>query len=75
MKTLLGFHVASLDGTNGEAYRLTSHCGEVYTLCRMLTTDPTVMSVRRDESGRFPILNTRSDRFTDRGGVLRLLGR
>lgn len=64
------------ESRGGPAYLLTRHCGAVYALHRMpADVDASVMSVEEVNPGKFPILNCRRDKFTDRGGVLRLIGR
>jgi hypothetical protein len=82
MTMLLGMTVTKLDesghrgdGADGPAYLLTSHCGAVYGLYRMpAEVDLTRLSAKELKAGRFPILG-KKDGFTDRGGVLRILGR
>jgi hypothetical protein len=77
MTMILGMQITQCDETDGgPAYLLTSHCGAIYGLYRMpADVDRTVMTAKQEKAGRYPILNTRSDRFTDRSGILKLIGR
>lgn len=64
------------ESKGGPAYLLSRHCGAVYALYRMpADVDASVMSVEEVNPGKFPVLNCRRDKFTDRGGILRLIGR
>lgn len=71
---LLGMAVYSCPETPGNpVWLLKSHCGEEYALYR-LDGSP-LLFAKRTRAGRFPILNVKTDRFDDRGGPLRLVGR
>jgi hypothetical protein len=76
MKTqMLGMTVTKRDETKGgPAYLLSSHCGAAYALYRLEGADGILMAAQVNP-GRFPILNVRTDRFTDRDGVLKIVGR
>lgn len=71
----IGWTVEKADGAGGVAYRLRSFCGAVVALRRI--EGSTTMAGTEEKVGRFgPGMSIgRADRFTDAGGVVRLIGR